>query len=181
MMERLWKLRHADVPCPVTETSFEYTEETMALWMDLGFFAEPSSYFTCVLRASDLISFAETRTQQWLGILDKLSATRKIAEKAKGAMIGKVDYDVVAVSVALTTKVADLLLSSTNLVPAQRIWWEDDGRTAVHAAGMEMARTVFTGYKTFDRKNTAQLMDDAMRPLLDALKSVPHSIENLHR
>lgn len=59
----------------------------------------------------------------------------------------KVDYDVVAVSVGLTTRVVELITSPASVIPAQQILWQDSGRLALHAAGMEMARTVFTGYK----------------------------------
>ncbi len=81
----VWVARHRDVPCPVTADSFGYNDTTKDLWTDLGFFADPSTYFTSLIVAQDLAAFVATRTSQWLGILDKLAATRKMAEKAKGA------------------------------------------------------------------------------------------------
>ena len=59
----------------------------------------------------------------------------------------KVDYDVAAVSVGLTTRIVELITSSASVIPAQSILWQDSGRLALHAAGMEMAKTVFTSYK----------------------------------
>jgi hypothetical protein len=147
MLVSYWNLRHASVACPVREDSAGYNEETKDLWMDLGFFNDPLTYLTCVMRMHDLYYFASTRTANWMGLLDKLSATRKMQERAKGAVIGKVDYDVVAVSVGLTTRMVDLVTSSASVIPAQQILWQDSGRLALFAAGMEMARTVFTSYK----------------------------------
>lgn len=81
----IWSARHKETLCPVTADSFGYNDDTKELWTDLGFFADPATYFTSLVIVQDLASFVATRTNQWLGILDKLAATRKMAEKAKGA------------------------------------------------------------------------------------------------
>lgn len=84
-----WNLRHPNIPCPVREDSSGYNDETKELWMDLGFFNDPLTYITCVMRMHDLFHFASTRTANWLALLDKLSGIRKMQERAKGAAMGK--------------------------------------------------------------------------------------------
>jgi hypothetical protein len=180
MLKKYWALRHSDKPCPASAESSGF-DENKELWMDVGFFNDPCSYLTNVIRMEDLLHFASTRTHQWNGVLDKLSATRKMAEKAKGATIGKVDFDVAALSTGITARIVELISSPAPLIPAQQILWQDSGRIALHSAGMEMARTVFTSYKFFDRANTKQLLDDTMGYLLGALQSVPPNEDHLHR
>lgn len=181
LLSSYWSLRHKDVPCPVKEDSVGYNDETKDLWMDLGFFNDPLTYLPCLVRMEDMLYFATVRTLQWAALLDRLKETRKMAERAKGATIGKVDYDVAAISVGLTGRIVDLITSPTFQIPSQQILWQDSGRLALYAAGMEMARTVFTSYKLFDRSNTAKLLEDTMAHLVAALQSVPPSEEYLFK
>jgi hypothetical protein len=81
-------------------------------------------------------------SQFWLYLFVFLFFFKKKKKKKK-----KVDYDVAAVSVGLTTRIVELITSSASVIPAQSILWQDSGRLALHAAGMEMAKTVFTSYK----------------------------------
>ena len=183
MLTEYWTLRHADggLACPVTSSSSGYSDETALLWADAGFFSDPITVMTSVLRMEDLLHFAKTRTKVWNTMLDKLSANRKMAEKAKGATIGKIDFDMAALSAGLTSRIVELMTSPAPLIPAQQILWSASGRMAVHSAGMDMARTIFAGYKLFDRNNTKQLLDDAVVHLLGALQGNPPDEGHLHR